>query len=161
MTPRRAGRPPAGTPAETPGATPDPATAQAAPALLFESVNFAVRELSAEEVPGLQVLFEANPEYFIVVGGQPPRPDEALQEFHERVPEHLSFGTRWFAGAFDRSAALRGLVILVSDLSAQGSGTPPSFFSTARSAAPARRWNCTMRSRPSRGAPARAGFALR
>lgn len=66
----------------------------------------------------MQALFEANPDYFLIVGGQPPRPDEAQQEFDERVPEHLSYSTRWFAGAFDRSAKLQGLIILVSDLSA-------------------------------------------
>jgi GNAT superfamily N-acetyltransferase len=88
--------------------------------LLFESPNFSVRELISAEIPLLQALFEANPAYFLIVGGQPPRPDEAQQEFDERVPEHLSFSTRWFAGAFDRSATLRGLIILVSDLAAPG-----------------------------------------
>ncbi len=96
--------------------------------MLFESANFTVRELAAEEIPLLQALFEANPDYFVIVGGQPPRPDEAQQEFEERVPEHLSFGTRWFAGAFDRAATLRGLIILVSDLSAQGVWHTALFF---------------------------------
>ncbi len=97
-------------------------------ALLFESTSFTVRELLAEEIPLLQALFEANPDYFVIVGGQPPRPDEAQQEFDEQVPGHLSFGKRWFAGAFDRAGTLRGLVILVSDLSAPGVWHTALFF---------------------------------
>lgn len=87
---------------------------------LFGTDGFTVRELVRAELPALQALFEANPGYFVRVGGQPPRPDEAVQEFDEQVPPHLSWSQRWFAGVFDDAGGLRGLFIIVSDLSAPG-----------------------------------------
>jgi GNAT superfamily N-acetyltransferase len=88
--------------------------------MLFAADPFVVRPLAREELPALQALFEANPGYFVRVGGQPPRPDEAQQAFDELPPPHLGHGERWFAGIFDDRGALRGLVIVVSDLSARG-----------------------------------------
>lgn len=96
----------------------DPATVDRAP--WFESANFGVRELIPEEIGAVQVLFDANPDYFVRIGGQPPRPDEAQMEFDEPLPSNLTFGARWFAGVFDRSAVLRGVMTVVSDLSAPG-----------------------------------------
>jgi GNAT superfamily N-acetyltransferase len=87
--------------------------------VLFESTRFVVRELRRDELPALQQLYEANPDYFFTVGGLPPRPDEAQQEFDELPPAHIPFGTRWFAGVFDRKGVLKGLIIVVSDLSAR------------------------------------------
>jgi GNAT superfamily N-acetyltransferase len=95
---------------------------------LFESPRFVVRELRPDELPALQALFKANPDYFFTVGGQGPRPDEAQQEFHELPPAHLSYGTRWFAGVFDRANGLRGLIILVSDLAAKDVWHTALFF---------------------------------
>lgn len=101
-------------------------TGSAGPALdsaparpLFESARYIVRELRPDELPALQALFEANPDYFITVGGKPPRPDEARQEFDELPPPHLGYASRWFAGVFDRTARLCGLIIVISDLAAR------------------------------------------
>lgn len=88
--------------------------------MLFSIEGFDVRELRRDELPALQALFEANPGYFRIVGGQPPRPDEAQQEFDERPPPHLGYSDRWFAGVFAAEGSLRGLLIVVSDLSAAG-----------------------------------------
>lgn len=85
---------------------------------LFEAAGLTVRELQPEQVPAVQLLFEANPDYFVAVGGQPPRPDEAQREFDEMPPPPLTFGRRWFAGAFDRQQRLQGVLIVVSDLCA-------------------------------------------
>ncbi|PND39228.1 GNAT family N-acetyltransferase [Paucibacter aquatile] len=49
------------------------------------------RELTAADVPAVQRFLEANPEYFWTVGDEPPRPDEAQQEFDERPPAELSY----------------------------------------------------------------------
>jgi GNAT superfamily N-acetyltransferase len=95
---------------------------------LFESLRLVVRELQFEEVPALQALFEANPAYFLAVNGRAPDPDEAQREFDELPPAHLSYGTRWFAGVFDRTGASRGSVILVSDLPAHGVWHTALFF---------------------------------
>lgn len=87
---------------------------------LFESSHFVVRELRADEVPTLQALFEANPDYFVTVGGRPPDSDEAQREFEELPPTHLPYETLWFAGVFDRAQSLKGLIIHISDLAAKG-----------------------------------------
>jgi len=87
---------------------------------LFETARFKVRELQRGELPALQALFEANPQYFITVGGQGPRPDEAVAEYEELPPPHLSYSGRWFAGFFDADQALCGMAIVLSDLCAVG-----------------------------------------
>lgn len=88
--------------------------------MIFKTAHYDVRELQAEELPALQALFEASPDYFLRANGQPPRPDEARLEYEDQPPPHLSFGTRCFAGVFDGHASLQGLVVWVSDLPAPG-----------------------------------------
>jgi len=83
---------------------------------LFETPRWQVRGLQEDELPALQALFEANPGYFELVGGRPPVPGAARQVFDDRPPPELSYRTQWCAGAFDRSGALRGLLIVVADL---------------------------------------------
>lgn len=87
---------------------------------LFAVDGLTVRSLLRAELPALQALFEANPGYFRIVSGQPPRPDEAQVEFDELPPAHLSYAERWFAGVFDSRGALHGVTIVVSDLAAPG-----------------------------------------
>lgn len=88
------------------------------PITLFSTPRFSARELAAHEVPLLQALFVANPEYFLTVNGRRPHPDEAQVEFDEMPPPHLGFTRRWFLGLFDAAGALQGVAIVVSDLSA-------------------------------------------
>lgn len=87
---------------------------------LFGTSKLAAHELRRDQIPALQALFEANSDYFLTVSGRPPDSNEAEREFEEFPPPHLSFGTRWFAGIFDASHELKGVVILVSDLVALG-----------------------------------------
>jgi GNAT superfamily N-acetyltransferase len=87
---------------------------------LFQSAALVARELRADEVPQLQALFDANPEYFVAVNGRHAKPDEAQVEFDELPPPHLGFSRRWFLGLFDRGHALVGVAIVVSDLGAPG-----------------------------------------
>jgi RimJ/RimL family protein N-acetyltransferase len=87
---------------------------------LFESAELYGRELAACEIPDLQALFDANPEYFLSVNGCPPDSDEAQREFFEMPPAHLGFSRRWVAGFFDRSGELVGVVVMVSDLATTG-----------------------------------------
>lgn len=88
------------------------------PDLRFEGAGLRARELEAGDVPRLQALFEAHPQYFETVNGRPPRPDEAQAEFDERPPAHLSFARRWFLGLFDADDRLHGVVVLLSDFTA-------------------------------------------
>lgn len=85
---------------------------------LFESPRLVVVPLPRDELPALQAIFEADPGYFVRVGGQPPRPDEAEREFEDRPPAHLNAGTHWFCGVHDRAGRLRGVLILDEDLGA-------------------------------------------
>jgi len=55
------------------------------------------------DLPALQAFFEANPEYFFTVGGEPPRSDEARQEFDDRPPEGMSYGGIWLLGFHDEA----------------------------------------------------------
>ena len=87
---------------------------------LIETSDFVVRDLRPEEVPALQALFDASPSYFVLVGGQRPRPDEAQRELEEMPPASLTFERRWFAGVFDRQGALQGHVNVLSDFCAPG-----------------------------------------
>jgi RimJ/RimL family protein N-acetyltransferase len=87
---------------------------------LFETATHVARELSTAELPELQALFEANPEYFIAVTGEPPCPSEARNEFEEEPPSHIQHGRRWFLGLFNASSDLQGVCIVVRDLGATG-----------------------------------------
>lgn len=85
-------------------------------AVMFESARHVVREMPESELPRLQALYEANPEFFLIVNGRGPDADEAWQQFDELPPPHLSYTRRWFAGVFDRRGELQGHLALVSDL---------------------------------------------
>ncbi len=87
---------------------------------VFATNTHSARELDVAELPALQALFDANPEYFITVTGQPPRPDEALNEFAEEPPTHIPHGRRWFLGLFSADGQLQGLAVVVRDLGATG-----------------------------------------
>lgn len=88
------------------------------PPPLFQTLGIVARELRADEVPLLQALFDANPEYFVAINGRRADADEAQREFDELPPPHLGFTRRWLTGLFDRTDVLQGVAIVVSDLSA-------------------------------------------
>ena len=57
-------------------------------------------------LPALQAFFDANPEYFLQVYGEPALPDEARQEFEDRPPAEMPFESIWLIGFFDRDGQL-------------------------------------------------------
>lgn len=87
---------------------------------LFATDTLTVRELLAADVPALQALFDANPLYFRTINGRDALPDEAQTEFDELPPPHLSYGRRWIAGVYDRTGALAGVLVVLSDFCATG-----------------------------------------
>jgi GNAT superfamily N-acetyltransferase len=91
----------------------------ARPASLLTTARHVVRELEADEVPRLQALFDANPEYFQVVNGRPALANEAQLEFEEFPPPSMSFSRRWFCGVFASDGELDGVLVFVSDLMAE------------------------------------------
>lgn len=99
---------------------------------LFETAHHLVREMTEPELPRLQALYEANPEFFLIVNGRRPEPDEARQHFDELPPPHLNYARRWFAGVFDRSGELQGHVAIVSDLVLPGAWHLATFLMATR-----------------------------
>lgn len=87
---------------------------------VFESATHAAVELTERELPALQALFDDNPDYFLLVSGAPPRPNEAVEEFNEAPPSHIPHGRRWFLGFYSADARLDGMAIVVRDLGAPG-----------------------------------------
>ena len=64
--------------------------------------------------------FVENPDYFHIVHGCAPQPDEARDEIDDRLPEGWSFTRKWKIGYFDGTGALVAMVSIVSDLLAPG-----------------------------------------
>lgn len=92
-----------------------------APPALFETADYAVRPLQAAQVPLLQALYDANPEYFVTVTGRPAGPAAAQAEFDDAPPPHLGYRERWLAGVFDRrDGTLQGVLQMLSDFIAPG-----------------------------------------
>lgn len=71
-------------------------------------------------MPRLQQLFDANPEYFLGVGGVPAAADEAVREFHDTPPAGLSFHRMWTLGFVDAEGRLVAMATVVSDFLANG-----------------------------------------
>lgn len=87
--------------------------------ILFASPTIQACELGPDEVPRLQALFDANPDYFLAVNGRPARPDEARTEYDEFPPPHIGSSRRWFAGLYEHGDTLVGVAVVLSDLGAQ------------------------------------------
>ena len=88
--------------------------------LCFASAALSARVLRADEVPALQALYDANPEYALIVNGRRPGPNEAQADFDERPPPQLSYRQQWQFGLFDAAEALVGVAIVTADLCAVG-----------------------------------------
>ena len=89
-------------------------------ATVFASPHLSARVLRADDVPALQALYDANPEYALVVNGRVPGPSEAQADFDERPPAHLGYSAQWMLGLFDKADALCGVCIVTADLGAAG-----------------------------------------
>jgi len=74
-----------------------------------------LRELRADDVDAVQRFFDANPEYFLTVNGEGPRPDEAKHEFADLPPPGMPYRAMWLLGFFDRAGALVGMATIVGD----------------------------------------------
>lgn len=77
-------------------------------------------ELTARDESMIQAFFEANPGYFRVCNGEPPRPDEARQELKGDMPNDWNYSTRWIWGYIDEQGSLVALVNILSDLWSPG-----------------------------------------
>ena len=86
----------------------------------FESASYVGRELGAADIASLQALFDANPEYSVLVSGRRPHADEAQVEFDEQPPPDMRFRSRWLTGFFDREGELVGVSNVLTDFLADG-----------------------------------------
>lgn len=85
--------------------------------LLFAGGGWRVREMHEADVPRLQRFFEANPEYFVNVGGAPPTATAAQEEFDERTPPpQFPFRAAWVMEWMAADNAMHGMAGVVADI---------------------------------------------
>ena len=84
------------------------------------ATGLAPREISLDDAALLQRFFVENPEYFHIVHGAAPQPDEARDEIDDALPAGWSYTHKWKIGYFDSEGRLLAFVSIVSDLLAQG-----------------------------------------
>jgi GNAT superfamily N-acetyltransferase len=82
--------------------------------------NLRTIELTSNEEPILQRFFDANPQYFLAVNGEPAGPDEAHEEIHGELPPGWSFTKKWLIGYVDAQNELVAMANIISDLLAPG-----------------------------------------
>lgn len=76
--------------------------------------------MGAGDVARLQRFYELNPEYHLIVSGKRPGPNEAQEDFDQKVPDGWPYTKRWIAGLFDERDTLAGVFDVISDLFAPG-----------------------------------------
>jgi ribosomal protein S18 acetylase RimI-like enzyme len=78
--------------------------------------RWSFRVLGRDDVAELQRFFDANPEYFQSVNGEPPGPDEAQHELDDVPPEGMPYREMLVLGFFDEaSGVLVGMATIVGD----------------------------------------------
>jgi len=89
---------------------------------LFEVANASMRAivLSEDDIPCLQEFFVANPAYFLDVYGEPPRANEAYEEFHDLPPAEMTYTRRMHIGFVNDANELEGIAGVLSDFLAAG-----------------------------------------
>jgi GNAT superfamily N-acetyltransferase len=97
-------------------------TPSSASAVLLQSPIAGLRtaELGAGSEPALQRFFEANPEYFVIVTGEPAEPGDAHEEIHGALPEGWPFTKKWVIGHLDDEGEVQAVANVASDLLAPG-----------------------------------------
>ncbi len=110
--------------------------------MLIADETLQLRALSADDIPALQMFYDANPEYSLMTSGRAPLPDEAHEDFHARPPADWPQGRKWMIGIFD-DGSLIGVADVIANLFAThiwhvgyfmvataryGDGTAPSAY---------------------------------
>ena len=65
------------------------------------ATGLAPREITLDDAALLQRFFVENPEYFHIVHGAAPQPDEARDEIDDALPAGWSYTHKWKIGYFD------------------------------------------------------------
>lgn len=84
--------------------------------IVFTVDGYRAREVDADGVPRLQAFLDANPEYHLLVTGEPPPAGEAATEFAARPPEGWPYTKRWLLEIVDGNDSIVAIADVVSDL---------------------------------------------
>ena len=76
-------------------------------------------EITQELEPQLQRFFDANPEYFLAVFGEPAGPGEAHEAIHGEHLTGWSFTKKWLIGYMDERNSMVAVASVISDLLAR------------------------------------------
>jgi GNAT superfamily N-acetyltransferase len=87
--------------------------------VLATTDGFRIVELRAVDIPVLQRLYEANPEYSLAVLGRPPKLGEASDDFYDRPPPEFAMGRKWMLGFVSDDNQLAGIAEIISNLFAE------------------------------------------
>ena len=79
------------------------------------AAGYRLRELAAADIAAVQRFFEASPEYFWIVNGEGPRPDEARTEFADLPPAGMAYRKMSLLGFYDGADTLIGFATIVAD----------------------------------------------
>ena len=77
--------------------------------------GYHLRELGSADIAAVQRFFEANPEYFQIVNGEGPRPEEARTEFTDLPPAGMAYRKMSLLGFYDGVGTLIGFATIVAD----------------------------------------------
>jgi GNAT superfamily N-acetyltransferase len=83
---------------------------------LFQAGAFRAVELVAADIARLQRFFDANPEYFLLITGEPATPEEAHEELRGALPDGFSYTKKWILGFVDERDDIAGMANVISDL---------------------------------------------
>jgi GNAT superfamily N-acetyltransferase len=87
---------------------------------LFAADPCVAVELAAGDIPELQRFFEANPDYYEMVYGRPPTPEQAHDEILGALPAGWPYTKKWVIALRDDTGVMSGMANIVSDLLAPG-----------------------------------------
>ena len=77
-----------------------------------DDARYRLRELDAADIAAVQQFFEASPEYFWIVNGEGPRPDEARTEFADLPPAGMAYRKMSLLGFYDGAGTLIGFATM-------------------------------------------------
>ena len=72
--------------------------------------------MGVDDLPALQRFFEENPEYQLLVEGEPPGPDAAQKQLDALPPPEWPMKKKWTIGFRDAEGGLIGIADLLEDL---------------------------------------------
>ena len=73
-------------------------------------------EITPDREAELQRFFDANPAYFIAVGGEPAHSNEAHEEIHGALPAGWHYTRKWLIGYLDAKGTMVAMANVVTDL---------------------------------------------